>query len=143
MKYSDKIKSSTIENFIKPYRFRTIEDFSFCKAPDEVAIEISLKDEMRKNLSFKTPWSGELYAYCAASDLLAKTILERGFLLDDVTLSFCDWDQEYVITLNIRGSKDELQYSISKESLKKCLEEARRIPSQRVRNDLIDIKGKR
>ena len=32
MKYSDKIKVSVLEEFIKPYRFRTIERFILTKS---------------------------------------------------------------------------------------------------------------
>ena len=142
MKYSDKIKVSVIEDFIIPYRFRTVEDFSFAKAPDEVSIHIFLKDEMRKSLSFKTPWSGELYAYCAVSKGFNTTILNKGFSLKDVTLTFSDWDQEYVITLEIKGSKEELQYSVSKESVRLCLEGGLRITQQRIRNDIKEERGK-
>lgn len=142
MKYSDKIKVSVLEEFIKPYRFRTIEDFSYVKAPDEVKVQLFLKDDMRKSLSFKTPWSGELYAYCAVSEGFNKAILNKGFTLDDVTLTFSDWDQEYVLTLEIKGSKEELQYSVSKESIRLCLEKALRIPGQRVRNDIKEERGK-
>lgn len=125
-------KELDLKPLIPPSYFRTIESFDMHSANTELKVEIELKDNFMKQIGFKVPWDGKLYAYYRVTDAFKDYCVENNIEISEVNIIFLeDWDEKFSVIIETLDRKRELSFYVSKGDVKYLLENCCRIPSQR------------
>lgn len=129
-RYKD-LRTGALSEYITPDRFRTISERQRKYTPpgvSEIFVEIQLKGRMRSLLSFKIPWDGIIYG-CARGK---REIKERLGLKSDICAAYIvDWDDKFLLMLELEGKIDYPVLFVSTEDVIGLLENCWRIPEQR------------
>lgn len=131
------VEFGKLSDFITPDKFRTIDEGTrrIPMGVTEFAVEIQLKKNMRKKLSFKTPWDGIIYG-CARSK---QELKDKLGLESDIKMAYIvDWDDKFLIMLELSNSKEKPIVYVSGSDVAELLENCIRIPEQRDNYERID-----
>lgn len=125
-------KHLDLKGLIPASHFRTIESFQMKKANSEIKVEIELKDDFMKELTFRVPWDGKLYAYYRTCEQFILYCREADITVTDVNIIFLeDWDDKFSVIIETVDRTKELSFYVKKEDVKYLLENCCRIPSQK------------
>lgn len=123
------VKFCSLNEYITPDRFRTVGD-DMRHIPigiTEFAVEVHMKHESKRKLSFKTPWDGIIYG-CARDKRVLKQKLE---LKSDIKTAYLiDWDEQYLFLLELENQQEYPVAYVPGEDIINLLENCIRIPKQ-------------
>lgn len=123
-----------LENYLTPYRFRTVSSFRMQRAPSELRAELELGDAFMQKLSFRVPWDGKLYAYATPRKAFFTLCAENAFTPSrDTTLYFQDWDTKFLLAIenSMADRRQILTFFLSPGDVLSLLENCCRIPEQK------------
>ena len=116
-----------LSDYITPDIFRTVM-YDQLKIPGgitEIPVEIMLKKETAKKLSFKVPRDGMVYGFARI-----KPKVKEIFAAEDAKLFINDWDDKFVMVFELDG-KIEKAFFITADEIVYLLENCMRVPQQK------------
>ncbi|MBR5090476.1 MAG: hypothetical protein IK093_13690 [Ruminiclostridium sp.] len=116
-----------LSEFVTPDRFRTVlyEQLHLPGGLTEIPVEIMLKKDTAKKLSFKVPRDGMLYGFAR----IRPTVKEK-FGVENAKLFINDWDDKFVMVFEL-DDKTEKAFVITADEVVDLLENCIRVPQQR------------
>ena len=116
-----------LSEFVTPDRFRTVlyEQLHLPGGLTEIPVEIMLKKDTAKKLSFKVPRDGMLYGFAR----IRPTVKER-FGAENAMMYINDWDDKFVVVFDL-GSNVEKAFFVTSQEVVDLLENCIRVPQQR------------
>ncbi len=118
-----------LSDYIAAKNFRTIsEDMrSIPMGISEFAVEIQLKRETKKKLTFKTAWDGILYG-CARDK---RVIKEKLNLNENIKTAYLvDWDDRFLFIIELEKSLERPVAFVTVSDVVNLLENCMRMPEQ-------------
>ena len=116
-----------LSDLIRPDKFRTVtyEQLRYPGGITEIPVEILLKKDTAKRLSFKVPRDGMLYGFAR----IRPTVKER-FGAENAMMYINDWDDKFVMVFELDG-KSEKAFFITADEIVYLLENCMRVPQQK------------
>ncbi len=123
--YSD-VSECKLSEFITPDIFRTVlyEQLDVPGGITEVPVEITLKKDAAKKLSFKIPADGILYGFARI-----RSLVQERFGAETVKVYINDWEVKFVLVFEL-DTKQEKAFYITESEVIELLENCIRVPQQ-------------
>ena len=116
--YSD-VSECELSEFITPDIFRTVLYEQL-----DVPVEITLKKDAAKKLSFKIPADGILYGFARI-----RPLVQKRFGAETVKVYINDWEVKFVLVFEL-DTKQEKAFYITESEVIELLENCIRVPQQ-------------
>ena len=117
-----------LSDFVTPDKFRTVtyEQLRYPGGITEIPVEILLKKDTAKRLSFKVPRDGMLYGFARI-----RPAVREKFGTENAKLYINDWDDKFVMIFELEG-KGEKAYIVTADEVVYLIENCMRVPQQRI-----------
>lgn len=125
----ENIKTGILADYISADKFRTIlpKERELPTGVSEIPVEIELKKESKKLLSFPVPWDGELYGCLRDKKELQKKL---GLDCKVISATIADWDDKFVVVFEAEDDQKSVAFYIRRDEVIALLENCRRVPEQ-------------
>ncbi len=117
-----------LAEYIPAKLFRTIlpEQRHFPCGISELPVEIQLKKEYAKTLSFEVPWDGTMYGFVRGKNDIALKLGNTAIK----HISIQDWDDRFLLLFEGEDKGDEIPFFVSPDDVRELLENCLRVPEQ-------------
>lgn len=125
------ICDGVLSDYITPDKFRTIlpSQRDVPLGPTEIPVEINIKKETAKRLSFRIPWDGIIYACARGKEAMKEKL---GIESDPGAATLSDWDDKFLLIFEQTNGKEGPVFNISTEDVIELLENCWRAPAHRI-----------
>lgn len=126
-RYKDAVQCRLSEHIV-PNKFRTVmyDQLDIPGGDTEIFVEITMKKETAKRLSFKVPRDGMLYGFARI-----KPEVQELFGAEDAKLFINDWDSKFVMIYELDESTEKA-FFVTSDEVVNLLENCMRVPQQRI-----------
>lgn len=129
-KHYNNLEFGKLSEYITPDKFRTItKNMRACPMGiSEFAVEIHIKDKIKKMLSFYVPFDGVIYG-CARDKNVIK---EKLNLESNIKIAYIeDWDDKFLLLLELENAKEKPVMFVNSSDIVYLLENSIRVTEQR------------